>query len=195
MRIKHRHRHARGRTSGVTLLELLVVMAIAAVLLGVAVPGFQQTFAETRAATRASDLVGALAMTRGEAIRRNVRVTLCKTSDPAATPLACEAAATWNEAWLLFVDNVHVPGNVAGVIDGADQVLRVFHPQGKGALSGGANYALGISYLGNGASRGIKAGGVAGLPNGTFTHCVDGKERKIIVSASGRVRVAKGACA
>ena len=189
--VDHTYRQSRG----MTLIELLVVIAIAAVLLGVAVPGFQQTFAETRAATRASDLVGALATTRSEAIRRNVRVTLCKTSNPSATPLACEATATWNEAWLLFVDHVHVPGNVVGVIDGADQVLRVFHPQGRGTLSGGANYALGISYLGNGASRGVKAGGAAGLPNGTFTHCVNGKERKIIVNASGRVRVAKGTCA
>lgn len=174
---------------GMTLIELLVVIAIAAVMMGLAVPGFQETFSQTRVATRSNELLSALAIARSESARRNSRVSLCKTTDIAATPLACDENAGWEKGWILFVDHTHVSGNNLGVIDGTDIPLRVF-PEGVGiTLDGGTNYAGGISYMPNGASRGIKAGGVNGVANGSFKICGTGKGRKIILNTAGRARV------
>ncbi len=194
MQSKDKRGYARSRAMGVTMLEILVAIAILAILLGIGVPSFRETFAEARATTRANDLARALAMARSEAIRRNIRVTLCKTADLAANPLACDANATWDQGWLLFVDNVHLAGNVVGVIDGADSLVRVFPAQGTGTLDGGVNYAGGISYLPSGVSRGIKAGGAAGVANGSFTICDGDKGRKLILNTTGRVRVETFVC-
>ena len=194
MKVEYRDRYELGPARGMTLVELLVVIAIAAMLMGIAAPSFQQTFSETRVATRANELVSALAMARSEAIRRNIRVTLCKTADISATPLACDEHASWNQGWILFVDNVHVAGNGVGVIDGPDTPLRVFPIDSGTTLEGGLNYAAGISYLPSGVSRGIKTGGVAGLANGSFALCGGAKGRKIIINTAGRARTEALAC-
>jgi type IV fimbrial biogenesis protein FimT len=179
---------------GVTLTEMLVVVAISAILLGIGVPGFQQVYADIRLSSRANELSAALFMARSEAIRRNLRISLCKSEDTSATPPTCDESAGWNEGWVLFVDNVHLAGNELGVLDGEDTVIKVFDAQGAGTLSGGTNYARGISYLPSGVSSGIKAGGVAGLPNGTFTVCLAGQSRKLIINSTGRVRVESATC-
>ena len=174
---------------GMTLIELLVVIAIAAVLMGLAVPSFQETFSQTRVATRSNELLSALATARSEAARRNSRVSLCKTTDIAANPLVCDEGAGWEKGWILFVDHTHVSGNNLGVIDGTDIPLRVF-AEGVGiTLDGGTNYASGISYMPNGASRGIKADGVNGVANGSFFICGTDNGRKILINTAGRARV------
>lgn len=182
-------RAKRADMRGVSLIEVVTVLAIVSVLLTIGLPAMWQTHAETRVTTRAGDLVAALAMARSEAIRRGVRVSLCKTLNVASDPPVCSADATWEQGWLLFVDNTHLAGNTLGVLDPGDSLLRVFPAHTGGTMAGGANFAAGISYRPNGVSQGIRAGGVAGLANGTFTLCDRGLGRDVLVNATGRVRV------
>jgi type IV fimbrial biogenesis protein FimT len=59
-----------------SMIELMVVVAIASILLTLAVPSFRATIDRQKLITAASDLYGAVSMTRAEAIRRGVRVDL-----------------------------------------------------------------------------------------------------------------------
>lgn len=71
-----RRRPARLRTAGVTLPELLIGVAIVAILAGIAGPSFSDLIAAQRTRAASTDLYLALAKARSEAIKRNTNVTL-----------------------------------------------------------------------------------------------------------------------
>lgn len=86
---------------GFTLVELIVTLAVAAILMGTAVPSFTSLVNSNRLATQANDLLGAMMIARSEAIRLNRRVILCSSSDG----VTCSSdAGRWN-GWLVFADN------------------------------------------------------------------------------------------
>ncbi|MFH1601103.1 MAG: GspH/FimT family pseudopilin [Pseudomonadota bacterium] len=72
------------KSGGFTLVELMVVLAVLAVLIGVAVPSFQNITNRNRLTAVTNEMVAALQLTRVEAIRRNARVVFCPTTDGAA---------------------------------------------------------------------------------------------------------------
>ncbi len=78
--------------TGITLLECLVVLAIVALLVGLGAPGFVDLLSGHRAAVATNDLVHALALARGEALKRARRVYLAPTG------------ARWRDGWIVFVD-------------------------------------------------------------------------------------------
>jgi type IV fimbrial biogenesis protein FimT len=66
----------RVRAFGFSLIELMVALAVAAILISAAVPGFQHLIISSRLTTTANELVAALNMARSEAIKRNAAVNL-----------------------------------------------------------------------------------------------------------------------
>lgn len=180
----------KNHENGFTLIELMVTVAVSAIVLSVAVPGFQDLIRNNRLATQANQLVTALNLARSEAIKRGVRVTVCKTNDPDATTPSCSTSANWQQGFIVFVDNAHLTGNRKGVIDRADERVRVFGALTGSTLTGGANFAEGISYLPSGVSEGIKVGGAKGVADGSFTLCNSGTGRNVFINRTGRVRTA-----
>ena len=166
---------------GFTLVELLTGLAVAAILLTIAIPGYAFLVNAGRMAAATNDLVSALHLARSEAVKRGVRVTVCKTGGSAA---ACDAAADWQRGWMVFVD-----GGARGVVDGSDTSLWVqdASPPGVGITSN--NYSRYISYLPNGRSQGSN-----GLPNGTISLCLAGHRRNVVINWSGRPRLETGTC-
>lgn len=57
------------KQTGFTLVELMITLALAAIILTFAVPGFQNTIRNTRAPTQANTFVSALNLARSEAIK------------------------------------------------------------------------------------------------------------------------------
>jgi len=170
---------------GFTLVELLIVLAVGSILLAIAVPGYGFLLKIKTLATVTNDLVTVLHLARSEAIRRGVRVTVCKTGNPGAVTPVCDVAAEWHEGWLVFVD-----AGTPGVIDASDALLRV--QEGSHAdVSITANHHISrfISYLPDGRSR-----GVTGLGNGTFEVCLSGLRRDIVINNAGRPRLESGSC-
>jgi type IV fimbrial biogenesis protein FimT len=78
---------ARMKSRGFTLIELMVVIAIAAVMIAIAVPSFQNYAASQRVRSAAADLTMALNFARSEAVKRNGEVSVSK------------LATQWNEGW------------------------------------------------------------------------------------------------
>lgn len=76
----------RARSNGLTLAELLAVLAIAAVLFGVAAPSLATLAARSRAESAVEQMVGAVRFARHLAVTRGDAVLLCPGPGPACGP-------------------------------------------------------------------------------------------------------------
>lgn len=86
--------------TGVTAIELLVTVAIAAVLAALAVPSFTDYIARTRLTSMMWLLLGDLNTARAEAIKRNARVLVCAR----ATGGTCTTGTNWSNGWIVCFD-------------------------------------------------------------------------------------------
>ncbi|GAB2522299.1 GspH/FimT family pseudopilin [Lysobacter humi (ex Lee et al. 2017)] len=68
---------------GFTLIELMVTIAVLAIIIGVAVPSFVSMTHRNRLAAASNEVVAVLQSARMEAVRRNRSVTVCPTADGA----------------------------------------------------------------------------------------------------------------
>lgn len=85
---------------GFTLVELMVALAMLAVLMAVAAPDFREAAARARITGAANELLAAVQLARTEAVRQNQRVVLCKSADGSACSTATGAWA----GWIVFED-------------------------------------------------------------------------------------------
>jgi type IV fimbrial biogenesis protein FimT len=171
------------RQHGLTLVELLITIAVSAILLGIGVPGYSYLMDHSRLAGITNEMVGALSLARSEAIKRGIRVTVCKGDPMAATP-SCQPSASWEQGWLVFVDT-----GTPGEIDGTDEIIRVREAIEGGASITTSNFTKYVSYMPSGVSRGPN-----NLPNGSLSICLRGNLRKIVLNTTGRARLEKGVC-
>ncbi len=190
---------ARRPTRGVTLIELLVTLSVVAILLAIGVPSFQAVLARNRIAGITNDLMGALNLTRSEAIKRGKIVTICKSTNTdatdnsaASTPTpTCSTSSTvgWQDGWLIFVDDSSAMGAQRGVRNTGEQLLRVHQPSTDNAtINGAPNFPDFLSYLPSGVSK------ASSLANGAFAISSASEQRCIQVSTTGRARLMQGAC-
>ena len=88
------------RSSGMTLIEVLVAVAIVAVLAGLAGPSFISTIQRFRSLNETSAFVGDLQFARTEAIKQGQPITLCASTDGTN----CLTTSAWNTGWIIFSD-------------------------------------------------------------------------------------------
>ncbi|WP_439136043.1 GspH/FimT family pseudopilin [Pseudomaricurvus sp.] len=159
---------------GFTLIELIVVMAIAAILLLVAVPSYQNMIEKNNVESAQEALARSIALARQEAISRNTTVSVCRSADGAS----CAAAGEWNQGWIVFLDNDS--SGTAGVVNAAEEILRVYQ-------SIPANYGLqGSAAFVQFGNKGTIQLPAAGTP--TFEVCSPSDDylRGIMLLRSGR---------
>jgi len=166
---------------GFTLIELMVTLAVAAILLTMGVPSFRATVENNRLTAAANELVGALNLARSEAIKRGVRVTVCKSSDGAT----CTTSGNWEQGWIVFTDG----NNDAAYNSATETLLRVYGGvNGQVTLVGNTNVSDYISYTASG--RSILTGG--GFQAGTIKVCDDrtgNVGKNVVLSSTGRLRI------
>ncbi len=103
---------SRARQSqGFTLVELMAVMVVIGVLATFAVPGITGMVNNSRLSGQASELAATLQLARSEAVRRNVPVEVCVSSNGTS----CGSGTSW-AGWIVHGPD---PGN-----GGADEPIR-----------------------------------------------------------------------
>ena len=163
--------------NGLSMVELLVVLVIAGLLMGMAMPALRDLIERHQLETATADLFGAIDLARSQAIARGRRVTLAPL-DP--------AGADWARGWVVFVDRNgdRRPGPLDEVISSRGEV-----PEGMVATfaftSGTAPYYIAF----NGAGRSCSHASSLASRFGTLSLHYAGQIRRIKVNMQGRVRV------
>jgi type IV fimbrial biogenesis protein FimT len=164
--LNRRERLHCGPVTGFSLVELMVTVAVLAVLLAMAAPTFNQTILSYRLSSFANDLVGSTLLARSEAIKRNTVVTLCVSIDGST----CGAGTGgWEQGWI--------------VRSGAD-VLQQRQALPTGIRMSSATTTVNFQPTGLGATQ------------ATVTVCratpnVGNEERVVTINATGRAAVTK----
>jgi type IV fimbrial biogenesis protein FimT len=126
------------RALGFSLIELIIVLAVAAVLLGIAVPSFRTFNQNSRLTTQANSLVYALNLARSEAVSLDQKVQVCASSDGAT------CTGTWVQGWIVCYP-------VAACAGGGATLLLVSPALGGGnTLTEQIGGALAVTYLTSG---------------------------------------------
>lgn len=158
-----------GGQRGITLIEILIVLTIALVVAGMAMPWFLGTIEAYRLRVAAWEFVGDLRLARQKSVTMQVRHRIClfdcSTSVPGAAYILERQDSTDPTGWRLDVARTDLADGV---------VITTNGPQGKieFGMKGEPFQTLGTS------SR---------LTNGSGTY-------QVTVASTGRVRVCKGAC-
>lgn len=124
MRLPMPRLHA--KCAGFTLMELMVVVAIIAILAALGLPSFSRLVQANAVSNTANTLLADLRFTRSEAIRRGGSVLMCRSDAPEAGHPACSSASSgaagrgWADGWIVFQD-----WNGNGVQDEGEPLLRV----------------------------------------------------------------------
>ena len=167
-----------NRQAGLTVIEILVVLAIVGVLITLGLPALSDLVEDQQLTSDSNDLFSSLFAARSEAVTRNEVVSICKIV--AAAPTACAAGARWQDGWITFVDN-----DIDGVADAGEEILGTYTGMGTTTSVTSAAFPDFISYSPSGSSNN----------NGTFNICVSGNSaRDIFINATGRPRIADGSC-
>jgi type IV fimbrial biogenesis protein FimT len=161
------------RDGGYTLWELLSTLAIAAVLLGLAVPSFRSFALDARRTADVNAFVLAVQLARSEAAKRGHPVIVCKTRDR----LRCGGTdMQFDAGWMVFVnlDDQAPPARSA-----SEPLLYAHEPEIDGTIVGNRAYFEFRPFLRRST-------------NGTLIFCDRrgaSAARAVIVSYTGRPRV------
>lgn len=160
---------------GFTLIELMVTVALLAILLASVGPSFRALLLDNQAATQGNAVVTSLLFARSEAIKRNAAVVMCQSD--AGT--GCDGG-DWAAGWIVWAD---ADGDAA--VD-AGEILQT-----QGELP--ASFAL--TATGGSTEFSFRPDGSVATAD-DFLLCppdkVGSRARQIQVDASGRPVVVKG---
>ncbi len=87
---------------GFTLMELMIVLALAAVILAIGAPNFREFRQNNRLTAAANDFLASVQLARTEAVKRQTAVSICPSDDPASPSASCTTGEFTR--WIVFED-------------------------------------------------------------------------------------------
>ncbi len=156
------------RQRGFTMIELMVTLAVLAILLGIGMPAFQEVSLSTTLRSEANKLAAAAQLARSEAIKSNAVVRICISSDGATCTSA--SGASWENGWIVIRGSTVLLSQAVAkdgyrILSSVSQID--FQPSGVGA-------------------------GQATLKVCRATPSVGTQDRQVTISATGHTSVDKG---
>ncbi|MDO9280239.1 MAG: GspH/FimT family pseudopilin [Polaromonas sp.] len=163
------------RVIGLTLVELMVVLAMMAVVTSLAAPSFRSLWVKRSVLLAAEALLGDLRYARSEALKRGRPVLLCQSSNGTT---CSQDRAGWADGWLVFVDS-----NAAGP---AKALLRVQSTlPALATIVSNVSTGHGITYQATGSAKSA-AQTILFTPAGSES---PDSIRALCISLQGRARV------
>jgi len=161
--------------AGLTLIELIVAIAVAAILFTWAIPSFQRFTARNEVAAEVMRIRTALALARNTAVTRRRVIAVCPIASMSATK--CEKY-DWSLP-IAIIDGHATAGDLTGV-----EVLKVLEPSGGPSVTFNRDYP--VRFQSTGWSRGH---------NGTFGICtLTGLAANIVLSGQGNITSKESSC-
>ena len=93
--------HPRPYQRGLTLIELMMGLAVVAILLGAALPAFGDLVERQRVVGAHNDMVATMHYARALALTERRNAVVCPTTDGSR----CEPGGVWDQGWMVFVDH------------------------------------------------------------------------------------------
>jgi type IV fimbrial biogenesis protein FimT len=144
------------RQSGITLVELMITIAIAAIMLTMAVASYGYIANSYRMSGEVNSLLGDMQYARAEALKEGQNVTVCVSLDG----LNCTNTTAWQSGWLVYSNPTNVTNPLAGTVLRVQQPFTGMTPDTFVA----SNAVSAITY-----NREGFATTAAGFPNTTIT--------------------------
>jgi type IV fimbrial biogenesis protein FimT len=88
--------------SGLTLIELMVAIAMIAIVLAIGIPEYQNFTTSNTLLAELHTLKGDIALARSEAATTGSNVVLCASNDPTSTNPSCSNTNQWNTGWIIL---------------------------------------------------------------------------------------------
>jgi type IV fimbrial biogenesis protein FimT len=185
-----------SRQRGVTLVELIVVMAIISMLTLMSAPAFQTWILNSRIRSTAESMLSGLQQAKSEAVARNARVRFQLTDTLDNACVLSPAGANW----VINLDPNADPDEVVSLCGSApNDAVAPFILQSRPAAAGSGNTQVAASaatlvFNGLGRLVPVPAGNITiDITNPAGGNCVAGGGDmtclRIVVSAVGQVRM------
>lgn len=165
---------------GFTLIELMVTLAVMAILLAIAAPSFNDAVLSTKLGAHANNLTASAITARSEAIKRNATVSMCVSTDGTT----CSDSGGWEQGWIVKCNS---DDNTTCNPSGTGTIVM----QRQQAISGGFKITESASIR----TLNFQPTGV-GATSATLTVCraapnLGRQERVVNISATGRAYIVK----
>ncbi|WP_322521582.1 GspH/FimT family pseudopilin [Guyparkeria halophila] len=181
----------RTNEGGFSLIELMIAVALTAILLSIAIPAFSSMMAQNQLAAATNAARGALMAARQSAVTKGRPVSLC-----AGTPDS-GCSGDWSAGeWVVFDDADH-----SGDIDADERVVRHGRVPALGdtvRLDANGPLRTALVYVPMGHAERVSGAFGAGRLRVCAATDLAPNARELVISASGRVRLQSvdfdGAC-
>ena len=174
--------------NGFTLVELMITLAVLSILLGVAIPGFQDFIRNNRVSAQANELLSAMQVARSESVKRGMSTTVCSSTNQAT----CSNSTNWATGWIIFADrnmNNTLDAGTGNCLPDEDCMIRT-----TGALSGNNTLTAAANSTIQFLPTGLTALGAAETFTLTSDDCNQQQRRVISLTPQGWSNVRKADC-
>lgn len=191
-----------NKQQGMTLVELMVTVAVLAILASVAAPSLKEMMENNRLVATNNQIISAINYTRSEAVKRALRVNMCASADGAT----CSTSGGFEIGWIIFTDcgsssPNNAPNTTGAVCDYRNNTTNAPVPDGnpdspEEILQDFRFNNPNITIIGNGSNPRL----IAYRPNGnisgggktlTLNIGTKAKSQIILSTPTGRVRSCK----
>lgn len=123
------------RNLGFTIVEMMIAIALIAIIAALALPSLSQFFARNDLIGSTNELITGISQARAEAVSRSTTVTLCPSNDGAG----CDNGE-WENGWIVFADN-----NNNGALNAGEDIVAVSSGAGTNSINI-AGFDAGLSF-------------------------------------------------